>query len=676
MGMFLNRAEQAAVIAIAILVMGMGRLFTDVARLFLRQTAKAQNLSAVGLVGNGADRVRGVALDGAELCFFRFRFLNQLGNDSHMVGSLIAVKVEENNVAGLGFILPGLFVKPVFLSGQGIDPGGAAAVVGEVGDFRIAQAEGHEHGAPVAVGDAVPLAVTGVALDQAGLIYDEVAGTFTITKLGLRYGQQIRPVIAGEDNAAHGSLPVRRRLQVGRGVAGGQLFIAGVGMDMLRQLTDQLTDRLHRFKAALGVLMGRGLNLAAAEHGPGNNGPIRQRAGKKLQLLIAFGAVLMLLVFLKAADQLTLLQLIAGVGVNVSFFHCCITGVGVDMGSPLRESTDQYAVCVIAVFIMAMYNIVSLTADQIPVRVITGLCMAVNAQSLISTAEHSLRFCRERGVAFIGMGMLLDSADRFLRGDGRQDKGIGGTEYDHAPQNADNFSPETAPPLFGQKNVRFRLYDFLHSESSSLSHNTQPVQRPDTEDDFSHDLLLGHTAHGSISRIHRRGAVVAHDKDLAVRHLIGQLNIAVAQGLFNKVWLVQHCAVDIHGTVPVNVHPVCRTADHALDENLIIIIEGDNIARRKIRGLNAENDLPILQGGGHGAAVDLQHRQPQRCRQYGHGGHDDERIYSASQHGMIPFFILFPGQLRFKLLGGGDIHGGKFLLHCVSSAMRHNTFSF
>ena len=56
-------------------------------------------------------------------------------------------------------------------------------------------------------------------------------------------------------------------------------------------------------------------------------------------------------------------------------------------------------------------------------------------------------------IAFFGMGVLFQAAGGFLRGDGRQNQRIGGTEYDCTAQNTDDFGPETAAPLFGQKNI-------------------------------------------------------------------------------------------------------------------------------------------------------------------------------------------------------------------------------
>ena len=65
----------------------------------------------------------------------------------------------------------------------------------------------------------------------------------------------------------------------------------------------------------------------------------------------------------------------------------------------------------------------------------------------------------------------------------------------------------------------------------------QRVQGPDPEHDLSNDLLISHAAHRRVTAVHGGGPVVPHHKVAAVRHLVGQLNVAAAEGLLRTLRL-------------------------------------------------------------------------------------------------------------------------------------------
>ena len=95
--------------------------------------------------------------------------------------------------------------------GAQVPPEGLAACVpGNLapGDIRIAQAEGHEHRAPVVVVRAVPVAVAGVALRIALRIDDEIAVALAIAQLGARDGRHILPPVAAQLHAPDAGLPL------------------------------------------------------------------------------------------------------------------------------------------------------------------------------------------------------------------------------------------------------------------------------------------------------------------------------------------------------------------------------------------------------------------------------------------------------------------------------------
>ncbi len=232
------------------------------------------------------DGLAEIALDGLET------IVQYGGHDADMVGQTVCVLVEEHQKAALrraGRVKSGLRQK--------LDPAGAARLIWE-GAFRdpgVVQAEGGEHGAPVAVGRAVPRAVAGIAVHVAALVKNVIVRAFVIAKLALRNGDQIIRPIAGK-RGGKGALPDVRRFQIGFGIG-----IAEQRMLVLFLVADQ------RFLiAGVAVLMRSGTGSALAL-GADQNG----------FHAVAFVRVRMLRAFLLTAGEHEL-GLIAGVRVFVN----------------------------------------------------------------------------------------------------------------------------------------------------------------------------------------------------------------------------------------------------------------------------------------------------------------------------------------------------------------------
>ena len=75
--------------------------------------------------------------------------------------------------------------------------------------------------------------------------------------------------------------------------------------------------------------------------------------------------------------------------------------------------------------------------------------------------------------------------------------------------------------------------------------------------------------------------MVPHHEIAALRHLVWQVDIALSQGSLRQVGLLQGDVVDIDRPVLFDVDPVSGGADDALDQDLVVIIEGETV--RKLR---------------------------------------------------------------------------------------------
>lgn len=91
------------------------------------------------------------------------------------------------------------------------------------------------------------------------------------------------------------------------------------------------------------------------------------------------------------------------------------------------------------------------------------------------------------------------------------------------------------------------------------------------------------------------------------------------------------------------------------------MVKGRDIPLPEIRAFDADYDLSVLQRGGHGAAVNAEHRHPQRCNEHRPSGNNNENGDRAPQCPAVAPLILQPRPFPFDLLRGGQGDGGFFL---------------
>ena len=259
-----------------------------------------------------------------------------------MIGSgrlVLNVKVEEDQVAGLRQVLVRRAVEVVLLLGEGLDPMLTVGVQRDTLHLGVVQDEGGKHGAPVAVGVAVPCAVAGIALDGLAVLqHNVILCALLIAQLSLGNGNDVLPPVAGQLHILYGALPDLRSLHIGGGVG-----VAGKGVGMLLQSADGgVGDRggnLALFQIAGQNQLALGLLLTAGEHllpGVALIGmlvavALLQTAGQLMGGLgVASVGVVVTLALLLTADQLAPLEGVAVVGVGVAS-HQLVAALVVDM---------------------------------------------------------------------------------------------------------------------------------------------------------------------------------------------------------------------------------------------------------------------------------------------------------------------------------------------------------
>ena len=155
--------------------------------------------------------------------------------------------------------------------------------------------------------------------------------------------------------------------------------------------------------------------------------------------------------------------------------------------------------------------------------------------------------------------------------------------------------------------------------------------------------------------------MVSHAEIPALRHLIGKLDVAVAKRLFCHIRLVELLAVNIDRAVGVDIYPLPRSGNAALDENLISEIKRNQIALLKVRAFERDDDVSFRERRRHRRAVDLQHRRQYRRHQHSQRRHDNQHIHRAAQRLAVAPAIAKPLALGAHLLDGRHLHRLLFL---------------
>ena len=297
-GVLGKRADQSAALVVAVLVVRVlfkaaKRLLFGILRRFrllrsVQKQAVAEDFAVRIAVRLRDDGLAEITLDGLETV------VRNSGHNADVVGQTVRILVEEGQSAALrraGRVKSGLRQK--------LDPAGAARLIreGALRDPGVVQAEGGEHGAPVAVWRAVPCAVAGIAVYVAALVKNVIVCTFVITELAFRDGDQIIRPIAGK-RGGKGALPDVRRFQIG--------FWVGIAEQRMLVLFLAADQRFLIAGVAVLVRSGTGSALALGADQNGFHA-------------VAVGGVCMLRAFLLTAGQHEL-GLVAGVRVLVNIF--------------------------------------------------------------------------------------------------------------------------------------------------------------------------------------------------------------------------------------------------------------------------------------------------------------------------------------------------------------------
>ena len=87
-----------------------------------------------------------------------------------------------------------------------------------------------------------------------------------------------------------------------------------------------------------------------------------------------------------------------------------------------------------------------------------------------------------------------------------------------------------------------------------------------------------------------------------------EINVAISKCFFCQIRFVQCLSINRHISVHININPLSRTCDHALDQELIPLPKCNDFSCLQLIGLHWYYNLPGFQCRWHGRTVELQNR--------------------------------------------------------------------
>lgn len=103
--------------------------------------------------------------------------------------------------------------------------------------------------------------------------------------------------------------------------------------------------------------------------------------------------------------------------------------------------------------------------------------------------------------------------------------------------------------------------------------------------------------------------MISHHEVSAIRHLIGEFDIAVSQRLLYQIGFVQGSPSTVTFPFSSISTQLPGPAIIRFHQNLIIIVESDHISLGEICTFHRYHDLTFLNSGIHGISIYLQYRK-------------------------------------------------------------------
>ena len=359
--MLFQSADQLPLLVPARLLMDMPAL--PAIESLLRQPAVSQNRGISPLIGYDLYLVLAIPLDHFDLGGFLLRCRNPLRHQADMIRLTIFLPAEENQIPRTGNLLQiHRMVQLVRFLLQFLHPGFTVRFQRHILHTRIVQAEGNEHGIPLAIGISVPLSIPGIPLQGFSFfLYHIIPGTLRIPQLRLRNGDHILRPFPGQVFFLQRSLPNAGGFHICR-----RICITGGAVGMFLHPADQHAGSLFRFlKAGVRVNMLQNLRFSAD--------PLSV-------FIIAIRCVLMEENLFFSTDKLFF-----------SVFRFGIAACLMFMCFDFRKRTPQGSILVIAGIIMLVNDKIGISADKRPGFIITFRRMRMNVQTLCCAYRNPLR---------------------------------------------------------------------------------------------------------------------------------------------------------------------------------------------------------------------------------------------------------------------------------------------
>ena len=139
------------------------------------------------------------------------------------------------------------------------------------------------------------------------------------------------------------------------------------------------------------------------------------------------------------------------------------------------------------------------------------------------------------------------------------------------------------------------------------------IYRQHAKEDLAEDFLRPDAAEVCAAAVNGGLTVITQNKHLLQWNLKGKLQIAEAESPALQVRLVQGFAVDGDDSVLADINRVPSKGNDTLDNQLVVVVKGTDIAGVELRGLVGDENFTRIEVRLHGGACHLENRQEKCC---------------------------------------------------------------
>lgn len=152
---------------------------------------------------------------------------------------------------------------------------------------------------------------------------------------------------------------------------------------------------------------------------------------------------------------------------------------------------------------------------------------------------------------------------------------------------------------------------------------------PKDEYDLSYDLVFCYIPNTAVTGVYGRISIISHYKNAVSRDLMRKCHIIYAPVIaWDEVRFTYSISIDVYPSIILDIYNIVAGRDDSFDEDMVIAIEGDDVAFLDLCIPRYDDKVSLLQCLVHRRTTHFQDWKEEHRYQYGHSY--DKRKYPDS----------------------------------------------